>query len=247
MRAFGHFMRTAALPVAAGIVALSVLQPALSGQSDSDAKTSVAILVDVSKSFAPFNRTDQAALEQLQRAIEGSATKKWEPAVSIYWATIGNSGVLAGSSVCGSALFHPRLVTTRHRDEFSTGAQLHAWLVECVRAVVAKSQKPENYTDISGTVALAAENGRRVTGKKVIVIFSDFADDLPAGTRATTFELSGERVVLLYRAQPTDAADGNLLFERLKRWEELLKKSGAKDTCRVSIVGATSNTIASCF
>jgi hypothetical protein len=217
-------------------------------QSELDVRTSFAVLVDISKSFAPLTRADQNALDQLERAIERAATSAWEPPVSIYWTTIGNSGVLA-NSVCGSALFHPRMVTPRSRsDEFSSVGQLQPWFHECIRAVVTRSQQhQEAYTDISGSIALAAENARRVSGKKYIAILSDFAEDRPAGTKATEFELSGETVVMLYRAQPADASDGNLLFARLKQWEERLKRAGAKSTCRVSIVGATSNTIGSCF
>ena len=230
------------------LVAALLPQRVSSAQSDLEAKTSVAVLVDISKSFAPLTRTDQAALDQLERAIERAATSVWEPPISIYWATIGNSGVLATSSLCGSALFHPRLVQRAGRDEFSSVAQLQAWFRECARAVVTRSQqRPEDYTDISGSVAVAAENGRRVKGRKVIAILSDFVEDRPAGGKATDFELSGETVVMLFRAQPADATDGNRLFSRLKQWEEQFTHAGAKSACRVSIIGATSNTIASCF
>jgi hypothetical protein len=218
-----------------------------SAQSELEAKVSVAVLVDVSKSFAPLSRTDQAALEQLQRAIERAASTAWEPPLTIYWSTIGNSGILAGSSVCGSAHFHPRMVNRGRSGEFSSAPQLQAWFRECVRAVVARSLRPEDFTDISGSVAIAAENGRRAKGRKLIVVLSDFAEDLPAGSKPVAFELSGETIVMLYRAQPSDAKDGNLLFSRLKQWEERFTKAGAKSACRVPIIGATATTIASCF
>jgi|SRR5581483_4261633 len=220
----------------------------LSAQSDLEAKTSVAVLVDISKSFAPLARTDQAALDQLERAIERAATASWEPPISIYWATIGNSGVTANSSVCGSALFHPRMVRRSGSDEFSSVAQLQAWLRECSRAVVSRSQQhAEAYTDISGAVAIAAENGRRVNGRKLIAILSDFAEDRPAGTKPTEFALSGENVILLYRGNANDATDGNLLFNRVRQWEQRLKTAGAKSACPVSVLGIDANKIASCF
>jgi hypothetical protein len=223
-------------------------EPVVHAQSDLEAKTSVAVLIDVSKSFAPLVRTDQAALDQLERAIERAATASWEPPISIYWATVGNSGVTANSSVCGSALFHPRMVRRPGSDEFSSVAQLQAWLRECARAVVTRSQQhPEAYTDISGAVAIAAENGRRVNGRKIIAILSDFAEDRPAGTKPTDFEMSGETVVLLYRGNATDAIDGNLLLNRVKQWEQRFKTAGAKSACRVSVLGIDATKIASCF
>lgn len=239
--------------IAALVAALSlaVSRPAvLRAQSDLETKVSVALLVDISKSFAPLTANDQKALDQLERAIERKATQgDWEPPISIYWASIGSSGVMANTSVCGSALFHPRMVNPRAKsEEFSSITQLQTWFKECIRGVVSRSQqRPEPFTDISGSVALAAEAGKHVNGRKLIAILSDFAEDRPAGTKPTEFQLSGETVVMLYRAQPTDATDGNLLFTRLKQWEDRFTRAGAKKACTVSIVGATSNTIASCF
>ena len=229
----------------AGAALLTASRPS---QSDLAANTSVVVLIDISKSFAPLTVTDQAALNQLERAIGRAATSTWEPPISIYWATVGSSGVMASSSVCGSALFHPRMVQRAARAEFSSLAQLQVWFSECARAVVTRSQqRPEQYTDISGSVAVAAENGRRVKGRKIIAILSDFVEDRPTANKATDFQLSGETVVMLYRAEAADAADGNRLFNRLKQWEERFARAGAKDTCRVPIIGATSNSIASCF
>ena len=96
-------------------------------------------------------------------------------------------------------------------------------------------------------MAIAADSARRVKGKKILAVLPDFAEDLPAGTKPTDFELSGENVVLLFRGQAADAANGNLLLNRMKQWEARLKSAGAKAVCRLPIVGVKSNTIASCF
>src|SRR2546429_6761314 len=75
---------------------------------------------------------------------------------------------------------------------------LQACTKTVVRASTAGSERSA-YTDISGAVALAAEQGQSVLGPKYIVIVSDFIEDLPPGKRPIRLQLNGERILLLHR------------------------------------------------
>jgi hypothetical protein len=215
-------------------------------QNEAGPQSSIVILVDISKSFAPLTQVDQLALGHVASALSKEMGNSFEPPTSLYWSVIGNSGVAGSSAVCGTAVYRPRLVKRGKGEEFTNISEVKIWLNECVRAVMRRSQSPERLTDISGAVAMAAETTRFASKNKILIILSDFAEDR-GGAASTNFKLAGDIVILLYRAQPTDASNADLLFSRLQDWEARFKEAGASKACRVSILGATSYSIQSCL
>ncbi len=107
--------------------------------------------------------------------------------------------------------------------------------------------RPEPATDISGAVALAADVARLVSGLKVLIVLSDFQEELPRGHKPTPFRLSSERVVMLYRPDVRDTPSGDEMYQRLQDWERRLKAAGASTVCRVPIKGVLAESIRACF
>jgi hypothetical protein len=86
-----------------------------------------------------------------------------------------------------------------------------------------------------------------VAGRKFLVVFSDFVEDHPKEAVETRFTLSGERVLMIYRAESSDLADPNRLFARLAVWEQRLKRAGAASVVRLPTDGITPSTVAKCL
>src|SRR5207244_12190238 len=131
------------------------------------------------------------------------------------------------SDLCGPFQFQQTLITRDNDDSSQIVDKLQACTKTVVRASTAGSERSA-YTDISGAVALAAEQGQSVLGPKYIVIVSDFIEDLPPGKRPIRLQLNGERILLLHRpgTEKTPLALGDHLG-RIQRWSEALREAGA--------------------
>src|SRR5216683_5803990 len=118
------------------------------------AGSSVVVLVDFSKSFAPLSQ-DQRPLQAISVATAELARQEWQPPVAVLWSRIQTAS-LVSSPLCGPFQFEQSLIK-RDNDE---SAQIAEKLKNCSDATVRTStisaeQAP--YTDISGAIALAAQ------------------------------------------------------------------------------------------
>jgi hypothetical protein len=89
------------------------------------------------------------------------------------------------------------------------------------------------YTDIQGAVLLAAEYLNETgAGSRVLLIFSDLEEDLPAGNvrRLGAEDLAGTRVVAMnVKRLGPDQANPELFRERLTGWQERVAAAGATE------------------
>jgi hypothetical protein len=89
------------------------------------------------------------------------------------------------------------------------------------------------HTDIQGGIMLAAEYLNETgAGSRVLVIFSDLEEDLPAGNvrELRTSELAGTRVVAMnVKRLGPDQADPGGFRERLADWERRVATAGAAE------------------
>ena len=216
-------------------------------------ETSVVFLVDMSASFAPLKVEDKQALEAVTQAVMQMALEQWRHPVSFFWVKIGTSSINA-EPPCGRAMqYRPRLVEPGPRQNSGTGSELFsreklkAWFDVCILRLTRGKIPVDQYTDLSGAVQVATESARGVRGLKVIIILSDFDEDLPPGRPPVRFALSSERVVMIYRPEPSDSKDPNLMLKRLVDWENRFKMAGARDVCRIPVRGLLPGSVARCL
>jgi hypothetical protein len=198
---------------------------ACSVSKSQSAGSSVVVLVDFSKSFVPLSN-DERALRVLSSAVAELAQREWQPPVVILWSRI-QSASLISSPLCGPYQFQQSLIKRDNDDSSQIAQKLETCASTTVHAsIITTEQTP--YTDISGAVALAAEQGENVLGAKYVVIVSDFVEDLPPGSHAVKMHLNGERVLLLHRLgidrTPLALVDH---LARIRRWSEALRQAGA--------------------
>lgn len=88
------------------------------------------------------------------------------------------------------------------------------------------------FTDIPGAMMLGAEYLREVpSGSRVMLVFSDLAEDLPAGSKRTLSEseFEGIEVVAMnVKRLEKDARDPEVFRQRLSEWEERVIASKAE-------------------
>lgn len=94
-----------------------------------------------------------------------------------------------------------------------------------------KTVKPSRYTDITGGILQASEYlNEKNTGKKVIVIFSDLAEDLQKGyVRDISLPLDGFEVVALNVTKlRSDNIDPREYMNRLNEWQRRVEAGGGR-------------------
>ena len=253
MRAlFFIFVFLACMPLAACNEPANSTQTSTTATSEpavEASKAAVVLLVDISQSFAPLIKEDQDALNIVVSDLVALAQNTWEPPITFYWSMITSNSLYA-TPPCGAAKrYQQRLVARASTGTDITRPEiLTAWMQECVNAIIKRSGSVEKFTDISGAIQLAAQSNGSVNGQRVVIIYSDFAEDLAPGSEPTRFALHGETAVLLYRPDSTnDRRSPNSLFDRLKAWETKLKENGARTVCVRPIRGITPGSVANCF
>ncbi len=96
-----------------------------------------------------------------------------------------------------------------------------------------RTRQRANYTDIQGAMMLGTEYLRETeSGSRVMLVFSDMKQDLPAGTRREMQpgEFAGIAVVAMnVKRLHSDNADPASFRARLASWEHRLRDAGATD------------------
>jgi hypothetical protein len=209
-------------------------------------KTSVDLIVDVSKSFAPLGNDHRQTLERVGDEVTIMAQQQWEKPIKLSWSVIGSDS-LSSKPPCPAATYNERLIAgNAPKGELTRRDLVKAWMNECLQQVIARSKNPENYTDISGAIALSTYN-RSPAVNKMVIIYSDFVEDLRPGTEVAHFNLSGEHFILLARPEAGDSKNLNSLFQRLEAWERRLKSAGASTVCRMVDINLSEGAFAGCF
>lgn len=237
MSIFGSY----ALRLYAAIALCVILTTSSMSASDSSG-TSEVVLVDVSKSFVPLTKADERSIQAVADASALLAEHNWASPVSFLWSKIQSASLIA-SPLCGPFVFEQRLIKT---DKSITPADLRKKLKECLNVAVLAASTPSEearYTDISGALTLASEQGESLprNGRYVIVI-SDFVEDLPAGMKEIPLKLAGEHFLLLHRTGTQDLVIGNHL-ERIAKWVDKLRRAGAASVVALPLQSITSTRV----
>ena len=222
-------------------LAVAVVLGGCSVDKTRSAGTSIVVLVDFSKSFAPLVN-DERALGELATATSELAQREWQPPVEILWSRIQTASLISGP-LCGPFQFQQSLIKRDNDDSIQVADKLRACTKAVVQASTASSERSA-YTDISGAVALAADQGQSVLGPKYIVIVSDFIEDLSPGKRPVKLHLNGERVLLLHRLG-TDKTPATLAdhLARIQHWTEALREAGAASVVALPLSSVTEQRI----
>ena len=212
-------------------------------------RTGTVLIVDFSQTFAPLTKDDASALERVFDSLElATRRKRLETPTKIYVTTLGDTS-LSPPSPCGPAIvFQPKMFTTAADEQMVTSYEaLRTKLGVCKDALVALSaNNTERFTDISGAVALAQGNLKAIQGEKLLVLYSDFLEDLPPTQTVAAFELDGTRVLMVWRPGLDDTANRTMALARLASWEERFRQSGAASVCQLSVSGLTAPDIVAC-
>src|SRR5207245_1174499 len=102
---------------------------------------------------------------------------------------IGSSSPL-DEPPCGAPIeYIGRMVPSRKPNQISRPEDLKLRLDECVRAVLRRSEHADDYTDISGAVAVAAESAGSGFDARVLIVLSDFREDHPPAIPRVEYKL----------------------------------------------------------
>ena len=248
--------RLAAL-IVAGIALLSVLafivvrmrrpsQAEEPGTSPTVSGTSVVVLVDFSKSFAASKRTDGRVVDGLQvedrqalRAVAGAvaelASRYWTPPLKTVWTQIQTSSITA-NPLCAPLETLQKLV--KSPGTVGTREEIEQVLSKCADNVIEKSKDKRNlsdYTDISGAIAMASDIASGAHRDRVLVMLSDFHEDLPPGASKAEFDLRGERVILLHRPGTDEPQNISGYLARVDHWKKTLLDHGASTVATMPV------------
>jgi hypothetical protein len=205
--------------------------------------TSAVVLVDFSKSFVPLTTPDERALHDIAHGMAKLAKDEWSPPITVVWSRIQNASLLA-QPLCEPIDYQQTLIKRVVDSETSSVdvEDLSHRLNDCAAAAAKRSavaREQSEFTDISGAVTLAVEQGRRL-GKKDLIIVSDFIEELPRGTVPIKVQLEGEKVLLLYRAGNELASrPPSQQLQRVQEWRDSLTKAGAASVYAMPFASVT--------
>jgi hypothetical protein len=218
--------------------------------------SAVIILLDYSRSFAPYSPADAAALNKATRAVvQMVRTGSLQQPLKLLWAAFGDNG-LQPLEPCGSArVFQQRLTGDPGtkapgpdaEERLSSVARLEAWFSDCGDAVQVTSRSAQQFTDISGAMAFAADAVEDVSGDRVVIVFSDLLEDLPPNRKLPAFRLDDVKVLLIWRPGLDDRKQPIATPERVEHWRTRMEEAGASRVCAKAAQGLTEGEISSCL
>jgi hypothetical protein len=218
----------------------------------------VVFLLDYSKSFAPYSAGDLAGLEKTTNAMIQLVTQGAlrQPA-KFLWAAFGDDG-LQPLLPCGPARIFKQKLTVGVAVEdgsadIAVGARLETiqdletWFDVCLSAVRATSQKPQQYTDVTGALKFGSDALDDISEQRVLIVFSDFLEDRVPQSQSTPLKLGASRVLLLWRPGLDDQKQSARTSRRVEQWQEVVTGAGASRVCTKIAHGLSEGEIASCL
>ena len=208
--------------------------------------TSVVVLVDFSKSFAisklqndhmvyGLQPEDRRALNAVAGAVAELASRYWKPPLKTVWTQIQTSSI-TGNPLCEPLETVQKLV--KSAGSVGTREEIQQVLTKCADDVIEASKderKLAAYTDISGAIATASDIASGQYGERVVVMLSDFNEELPPGTRQAGFTLKGERVLLLHRPGTDEPQNIAGYLARVDNWKKKLLEHGASSVVSMPV------------
>lgn len=245
-----------------GVTLISTLMLVLPESAESTREetvgTSVIVLVDFSKSFAASTRADRSieyglrfedarALNAVSDAVCELISDSWIPPLKVIWSQIETSSI-GMRLLCEPLEVEPRLV--KEEGTISTKEEIDSAITACISQIIDASTiktNLSNYTDIDGGM-LAASGITSATGDtRVIVLLSDFKQDLAPGSVGADFALEGTPVVLLHRPGTDEKENVYRYLRRIEKWKSRFLECGASAVTAVPVFAATKNRVEFAF
>jgi hypothetical protein len=220
--------------------------------------SAVIILLDYSKSFAPYANGDMAALNEVKKSItQAVRDEQLSQPVKILWAAFGDDG-LQPLEPCGPARVFSQTLTGGQQDgktlaklesaeRLTTIKSLESWLDACATAVRSTSQSTQQYTDISGALMFASDAVEDIRDNRIIVLFTDLLEDLPPSRQQTAWKIRKAKVLLVWRPGMDDQKEPSAVPQRVDAWRMKLEAAGANRVCSKTAEGLTEGEISSCL
>jgi hypothetical protein len=208
-------------------------------------RSSVFVLVDLSETWlAPSSKQENQRILSTAGQSIILAAEEIEPPIAIRYFPIGDESLMR-PPLC-EAVYDPKILpgTGGNKKVITRRSDAEDYFVkDCVQFIL--SQPTQDFTDISGAVDTAARVGKlQEEGERVIILLSDLKQELRPGQSATSSDLGGYTVILVYRVLPEDRQSPANLDGRLLWWRESLEEAGAK-VLEVPDLAIDSNQLAS--
>jgi hypothetical protein len=172
----------------------------------------IAVLIDTSGTYA-----DQRA--EVVRMVKSEVLPHMVPGDTFLGVAIDDSSYEKDNVIA--------LVTLDHRPSHANAQKLA--LARKLDAFAAR-ETSSAYTDIPGAMMLAAEYLRESeAGSRVMLVFSDLQEDLPAGEHRTLRkdEFAGIQVIAMnVKHLRRDSADPEVFRRRVETWQQRVAASG---------------------
>lgn len=212
-------------------------------------RTSVIVLVDFSKSFPAsyefngsivygFRREDLRALNALASVLAELAFSGPTQFKTV-WTQIQSSSIIE-YPLCPTLEISPRIV--KRESSIETREELYDTLLQFVSIMNKASRdksKLGNYTDISGAISIASEMGYGQYSDNIIIILSDFLEDLPPESKSVNFKLNGETFILLHRPGTDERENISGYLMRIQKWKQKLLQRGARTVATLPVFAAS--------
>jgi len=156
---------------------------------------------------------------------------------------VGTSSILS-VPLCKTITYQPSL-TGAGNDSESLRKDLNACVESTLQASFLNTNR-EQYTDISGAIAMSAQAAQSDSSVKFLVVLSDFLEQQAPKAKPATLHLNQERVILIHRLGLDDKSI-DLHITRLETWRKALLAAGAKSVAVIPEEWATSNVLDQTF
>jgi hypothetical protein len=213
-------------------------------------ESAVAVMMDFSATFAPYDAQDEQAIHEIGRTIfEAARSGYLQQPVKVQWAAFGDQGLLPLAPCGPPVVFSQRLTPQKQKDiqEKTRSDDFAKWLGECAPVIKALSHSPQQYTDVSGALAFAASATREARSKRLLILYSDLLEDLPRDRSRSTFDLSGDDVLIVWRPGLDDRKQPSEVQKRVAAASALYKERGATRVCETAAQTITSGDVLSCL
>jgi hypothetical protein len=195
------------------------------------------VLVDFSKSFVPGGKAgllpeDQHALRDMARQLVVLAAQYMT--VKILWFPIEGSAPTDG--LCKPLEINTSLV--KRSDGSVSRDEVDGIIGDCLKQIVQKSKSDSNladYTHVSGAISTAADALSGDYAERVLVVLSDFKEDLGKGSLPASFQLSKARVIMLHRPASDEPLNVSGYLARVGSWKEKLLRGGASEVTQMPL------------
>jgi hypothetical protein len=215
-------------------------------------QSAVVVLLDYSKTFAPYDDADVAALKQVSGAVAQSLrVGSLKQPTKILWAAFGDDG-RSPIRPCGPPVVFRQSLTKRKDaasddTEYTKITDLTAWMDACFASIKATSHWAQQFTDVTGALAFAGDAVKDAAGTKLVIVYSDLLEDLHKDRKSGEFRIDGAKLALIWRPGRDDKRQPSEVEGRVAEWRQKLRQAGAGKVCSSQVQSITAGDLLTCL